>query len=30
MVEREGGDGNTISFKGLTYKLVTSPDTGRV
>ena len=26
----EGGDGNTISFKGLTYKLVTSPDTGRV
>ena len=26
----EGGDGNTISFKGLTYKLVTSPYTGRV
>ena len=26
----EGGDGNAISFKGLTYKLVTSPDTGRV
>jgi hypothetical protein len=27
MIERgEGG----ISFKGLTYKLVTSPDTGRV
>jgi hypothetical protein len=22
MVEREGGDGNTISFKGLTYKFV--------